>query len=99
MWDNRIMDPVFWQPTNSVGIAATVDSVFENQPVKINFYWSAFERSVEPQTNEQLTVQIRELLEEHPLINPNGKNVFHLMRRGDQFGEISDPGWVPPART
>jgi hypothetical protein len=91
------MNLTFWQPANAMGTAATVDTVFENQPVKINFYWSAAELSIEPQTREQLSTQIHEFLENHPLTNLNDRNVFHLQRRGDQFGEASDPGWSPPA--
>jgi hypothetical protein len=91
------MNPTFWQPTNAVGTAATIDTTIEGQPVKINFYWSAAELALEPQTQQQLTAQITEFLTNHPLTSLNGRNVFHLQRRGDQFGEISDPGWSPPA--
>ena len=92
------MNPVFWQPTNAAGTAATLDTTFEGQPLKINFYWSLAGLSIAPRNQEQLTTQINEVLEKHPLTNLNGKNVFHLERRGNQFGEISDPGWSPPAR-
>lgn len=89
------INPIFWQPANAVGAAATVDMVFENVPVKINFYWSIFELSIEPKTREELVAQVRQMLIEHPLVNRNGRNVFHVERRYDEFGEIADPGWVP----
>jgi hypothetical protein len=89
------INPVFWQPANSVGTAATVDMIFEKVPVKINFYWSLFELSIEPKTSEELIGQIRQMLIEHPLVNRNGMNVFHVERRYSQFGQIPDPGWVP----
>jgi len=90
--------PIFWQPTNAAGTAATVDTFFEDVPIKINFYWSILNLSAEPKTHEQLIAQIREMLAKHPLVDRKGKNVFHLERRGDQFGEIADPGWVPPVQ-
>ncbi len=89
------INPVFWQPANSVGTAATVDMMFENTLVKINFYWSIFELFIEPKTREELVTQVRQMLVEHPLTNRNGMNVFHVERRHNQFGQIVDPGWVP----
>ncbi|HET7320191.1 MAG TPA: hypothetical protein VFI84_01225 [Candidatus Saccharimonadales bacterium] len=93
------MNPIFWQPTNTIGTAATIDTVFDDQPIKLNFYWSGVELAVVPKTQEQLTAQINEFLEVHPLVDRRGQNVFHLLRRGNDFVQIETSDWVSPVRT
>lgn len=88
----------FWQPTNAVGTAATLDSTYKGKPVKINFYWSGMELAAEPKSKKELLDQIREFESKHPLTDPKGKNVFYVRRELDEFYETSDPGWVSPAQ-
>lgn len=89
------MKPIFWQPANANGMAATVYIIFDNQSVKVNFYWSGIGLAIEPQTHEQLADQIHEFFIRHPLTNLNGRSVFYLRRSDDDFIEIADPGWSP----
>lgn len=92
----QAINPVFWKPANAIGSAASIDYVFEGKMVKINFYWSLAELSVEPKTPEELTAQISTFLIDHPLVDLNGHTIFHLQRYFDDFVGVPDPGWMPP---
>jgi len=88
----------FWRLTNAAGTAATVDSSFENQPVKINFYWSMAELAISPKSEQELSNEIHDFMIKHPLATPNGKNVFHIHNELGEFHETTDPGWVSPTQ-
>ena len=86
--------PIFWKPSNAMGVSAQISGLMDNIPIKIFLYWSGMLLSTnkaidQAAMNEQTSNFMKKFM---PM---EGEMIFHFEFDGEGFKKIVDPHWVP----